>query len=117
LFSDPQTVTVDSVAQTLPAISREKSKSVYKEDVGEYSLEISHQETGKRIRSVVRLNRVKVTSDPFIPAQNVQVSHSAYLVIDRPVAGFSASELDLDVAGLVAWLSSTNVLKVLGGES
>lgn len=117
MFSDPQTVTVNAVAQTLPAISREKSKSVYREDVGEYSLEISHNETGKRIRSVVRLNRTKVTADPFIPAQNVQVSHSTYLVVDRPVAGFTAAELDDDVAGLIAWLSSANVLKVLGGES
>jgi hypothetical protein len=117
LFTDPQTVTVDSVAQVLPTISREKSKSTYREDVGEYSLEISHQETGKRNRRVVRLNRSKVTSDPFIPANNVTVSHFVYLVMDHPVAGFTMDELDKDVAGLVAWLSSANVQKVLGGES
>lgn len=117
MFSDPQTVTVNSVAQTLPAISREPMKSTYREDVGEYELVISHQETAKRNRRTVRLNRVKLTSDPFIPAQNVEVSHSVYLVIDTPLAGYSVTELDDDIAGLVGWLTSANVVKVLGGES
>jgi hypothetical protein len=117
LFADPQTVTVNAVAQTLAAVSREKGKSVYREDIGEYELVISHNETPRRNRRTVRLNRVKTTTDPFIPAQNVEVSHSVYLVIDTPIAGFSASEMDDDIAGLTAWLTSANVLKVLGGES
>lgn len=117
MFADPQTVTVNAVAQTLAAISREKTKSVYREDIGEYEMEISHQEGKTRDRRVVRLNRVKTTSDPFIPANNVEVSHSVYLVIDAPVAGYSNADLRNDVLGLTGWLSSGNVDKVLGGES
>lgn len=117
MFTDPQTVTVNAVAQTLAAISREKLKSVYREDIGEYELVISHQENSKRDRRVVRLNRVKTTTDPFIPANNVEVSHSCYFVIDAPVAGYSVTELEDDILGLVAWMTSANVLKVLGGES
>lgn len=117
MFTDPQTVTVNAVAQTLAAISRETQKSVYREDIGEYELVISHQENAKRDRRVVRLNRVITTTDPFIPANNVEVSHSVYLVIDAPVAGFTMTELKDDVLGLVGWLTSANVLKVLGGES
>jgi hypothetical protein len=117
MFTDPQTVTVNSVAQTLPAVSRAVDNSRYREDVGEYELVISHQETGKRNRRMVRLNRKIITTDPFIPANNVTASHSVYLVIDHPIAGFSNSEIELDVAGLVAWLTQANVLKVLGGES
>lgn len=117
MFADPQTVTVSAVAQTLAAISREKNKSAYREDVGEYEMVISHQESVKRNRRVVRLNRTKTTADPFIPANNVEVGHSVYLVIDAPIAGFTSAELDADVAGLVGWLTSANVLKVLGGES
>lgn len=120
MFSDPQTVTVNAVAQTLPAISREPMKSTYREDVGEYELTISHQETNKRNRRVVRLSRKKVTADPFVPAQNVEVSHSIYMVIDAPIAGFTATELKDDLVGLCGWFTATSAaatVKVLGGES
>lgn len=117
MLSDPQTVTVNAVAQTLAAISRDDFKSVYREDIGEYTLTISHQETAKRNRRVVRLDRQIIAADPFIPAQNVTQSVSYYLVIDAPLAGFTNTQMKDDVLGLCAWLSSANVLKVLGGES
>jgi hypothetical protein len=110
-------VTVNAVAQTLAAISREPMKSTYREDVGEYELVISHQETAKRNRRVVRLNRTIVTTDPFIPAQNVEVTSSYYLVMDLPLAGLTSTQMKDDVLGIAAWLTSANVLKVLGGES
>lgn len=117
MFADPQTVTVNAVGQTLPAISRETFKSTYRKDTGEYTLSISHQEGAKRNRRVVRIDRTIVTTDPFIPAQNVEVSHSIYLVIDVPLAGFSSTQVKDDILGLTGWLTSANVLKVLGGES
>lgn len=117
MFTDPQTVTVNAVAQTLAAISREPMKSTYREDVAEYELIISHQENSKRNRRVVRINRTTVSADPFIPAQNVENTVSYYLVIDAPIAGFTATQLKDDVLGLTGWLTSANVLKVLGGES
>jgi hypothetical protein len=117
LFADPQTVTVDAVAQTLATISRDNMKSTYREDNGEYELVISHQEKGTRDRRTVRLNRKRLSADPFIPAVNVENTHSVYLVIDVPIAGYTAAEIDDDVAGLTLWLTSANVLKVLGGES
>lgn len=120
MLADPQTVTVNAVAQTLAAISRQPLSSTYREDIGEYELVISHQENRKRNRRVVRLNRKIVTADPFIPAQNVEVSHSIYLVIDEPLAGFTKTELKDDLVGLCTWLtasSAANAVKVLGGES
>jgi len=120
MFADPQTVTVNAVAQTLPAISREPMKSTYREDVGEYELVISHQETGKRNRRVVRLNRKTISADPFIPSQNVEVAHSVYLVIDAPIAGFTVTQIKDDVVGLCTWLTASSAaaaVKVLGGES
>jgi hypothetical protein len=110
-------VTVNAVAQTLAAISREPMKSQYREDIAEYELVISHQENAKRNRRVVRLNRTTTSPDPFIPAQNVENTVSYYLVIDAPIAGFTNTEMKDDVLGLTGWLTSANVLKVLGGES
>lgn len=117
MFTDPQTVTVNAVAQTLAAISRETMKSLYREDVAEYELVISHQENSKRNRRVVRVNRTLVSADPFIPAQNVENTVSYYLVIDAPIAGFTMTQMKDDVLGLTGWLTSANILKVLGGES
>jgi hypothetical protein len=92
-------------------------KSQYREDIAEYELVISHQENAKRNRRVVRLNRTTTSPDPFIPAQNVENTVSYYLVIDAPIAGFTNTEMKDDVLGLTGWLTSANVLKVLGGES
>jgi len=117
LFADPQTVTVNAVAQSLAAISRETMKSLYRKDTAEYELTISHQETAKRNRRVVRLDRQLTTADPFIPTQNVLVTSSYYLVIDAPLAGLTNVQMKDDILGLSAWLTSANVLKVLGGES
>lgn len=117
MFADPQTVTVNAVAQTLAAITRSEFKSVYREDIGEYQLEISHQEGKSRNRRMVRLTRTKIAADPFIPATNVEVSHSVYMVVDAPIVGYTNTELKDDALGLTAWLTSANVLKVLGGES
>lgn len=116
MFSDPQTVTVNSVGIDLNQISREGQKAVYRSSDGEYSLTISHVE-GTRNRRVVRLDRQTISTDPFIPANNVRVSHSAYMVFDTPVSGFSVADLAFDIEGLVGWLTSTAVTDVLQGES
>lgn len=116
MFSDPQTVTINSVDIDLNVISREGQKTIYRSSDGEYSLTISHAE-GTRNRRVVRLDRQTISADPFLPASNIRVSSSAYLVMDVPVSGFSVAELALDVAGIVGWLDSTNVTDVLQGES
>lgn len=116
MFSDPQTVTVDSVDIDLNVVSREGQKTVYRSSDGEYAMTISHTE-GTRNRRVVRLDRQIITSDPFIPANNVRVSSSAYIVFDDPIAGFTVDDIAKDVAGLVGWLTTANVTDVLQGES
>ncbi|DAD50993.1 coat protein [ssRNA phage SRR6960509_16] len=115
MFADPQSVTVNAVAQSLPAIKREDFSSSYRKDDGSYSLIISHAE-GKRNRRVVRLEHRKIAADP-LTADNVEYSTSVYLVMDAPPVGYTNTELKDIALGLTAWLSSTNVLKVLGGES
>lgn len=115
MLTDPQSVTVNAVAQSLPAISREELASLYRKDDGSYTLKISHAE-GSRNRRVVRLEHTKVATDP-LTAQNATVGMSTYLVIDAPPWGYTNTELKDIVLGLTGWLTSANVLKVLGGES
>lgn len=115
-FSDPQTVTVNAVAQTLANISRSAQSSEYRKDDGTYDLKISHNE-GKRNRRTARLDFQKVAADPFEPALNQKFTGSVYCVIDVPVTGWTNTEIKDITLGLTAWLTSANVLKILGGES
>lgn len=117
MFADPQSVTVNAVAQSLPAISRNGTKSIYQKADGSYTLTISHQTTKSRERHLVRLDHRKTVSDPLTPANNVDVSASVYIVIDNPILGFTDTELSNDTAGLLAWYNATNVGKSLGMES
>lgn len=115
MFTDPQSVTVNSVPQSLPAISREELASLYRKDDGSYTLKISHQE-GARNRRVVRIEHTKTATDP-LTAQNATVGMSVYMVIDAPPWGYTNTELKDIALGLTGWASSANILKVLGGES
>lgn len=115
MFSDPQSVTVNTVAKSLPLTSREGMKSIYTEDDGEHQLTVSHQK-GNRNRRVVRLDHTKIAADP-LTAVNTYVGASVYVVIDEPQWGYTDADLDYLAQALCDWLSSANVLKVLGGES
>ncbi len=115
MLADPQSVTVNAVAQSLPAISREDLSSVYRTADGVYTLSIANTE-GKRNRRVVRLNHRKIAADP-LTADNVEYTFSTYLVIDSPPVGYTITEMKDMILGLTGWLTSTNVTKVLGGES
>jgi hypothetical protein len=116
MFADPQSVTVNAVAQSLPTTERSGKTSKYRKSDATYGLVISHSEKNRN-RRTVRLDFQKVAADPFEPALNQRFTGSAYIVIDAPITGFTDTELKDNVLGLVGWLTSANVLKVLGGES
>jgi hypothetical protein len=119
MLSDPQTITVNSIAKTLAAVSRGDLSSTYKTNDGLLEFVVSHQE-GKRNRITTRLNDEKIAADP-LTAVNQQVGMSAYLVIDMPANGvYTNTEAKNLVLALATWLSESsaaNLIKVLGGES
>ncbi len=115
MLADPQSVTVNAVAQSLAAISREDLASTYRTADGVYTFSIANTE-GKRNRRVVRLNHRKIAADP-LTADNVEYTFSTYLVIDGPPVGYTITEMKDMILGLTGWLTSANVTKVLGGES
>lgn len=114
-FSDPQSITINAVAQSLPLIKREATRSTYVKADESVKLILSHQDTPKRTRTMIRAEQRKVASDP-LTSVNEYKSLSVYVVIDRPEYGFDSSEIDYLVQGLKTWLSSGNVVKLVGGE-
>jgi hypothetical protein len=118
-FTDPQSIDIGAGAVSLPRTSVGQDNSVYTSADGLLQLKASST-YGKRNRRTLRIDVTKVTSDPFIPAQNVKVSMSYYVVIDAPPVGFTATEQLNIYKGLKALqLASSDALmsKLLGGES
>lgn len=119
MLADPQSVTINAVANSLPAVVRGVNSSVYRKDDQTVSVTISHA-YGKRNRRTVRLDYSKIVADPLVPAQNQKVSMSAYLVIDHPVTGLTNTEIKQVVDGLTAYLTASSgavVTAVIGGQS
>ena len=118
-FADPQAIKIGGTTHTLPRVFTEGRKAEYTKDDGTVSLKI---ETAKnrRNRQTYRADTSKITTNPFDTSQNVEVSMSAYLVVDRPLVGYTNAEALDVVKGLLEALTEgtyADVVKLLAGES
>lgn len=116
MFTDPQTVTINAVAKSMPRIKSGVSDSTYRTADEQFALRISHQVAKNRTRRMVRVDQTIIAADP-LTAVNSSQSASVYLVVDEPKFGFDDTTLDYMVDGLVAWLTPANIAKLLGSES
>ncbi|DAD52646.1 coat protein [ssRNA phage SRR7976299_17] len=114
-FTDPQSITVNAVAKTMPRISSEGTRSVYQKAEEDFKMTISHQTSRDRTRRMVRVDQRVVAVNP-LDATSEYKSLGVYLVIDEPEYGFSDTDIDYLVQALKTWASSANVLKVCGNE-
>lgn len=118
-FADPQSVTINAVATSLPRTGSGVSSGSFTSADGAVKLDVSHQ-YARRNRSQYRLTQTKTAADAIIPSQNVVLSASVYLVVDRPKNGFSVTELGYLIAALAAEMtesSGARAAQLLGGES
>jgi hypothetical protein len=118
-FADPQSVTINAVAISLPRTSSGVNSGVFTSADGLTRQTVSHA-YGKRTRRTIRIDSSKVAADPLLPAQNVKLSASVYLVVDAPIAGFTNTELKQMCDGFIAALSASSGAKLtqlLGGEN
>lgn len=118
-LADPQSIKISGVTTSLPRVNTGNFSSVYESSDGLIKLTLSTSES-KRKRHVYRVDVEKITSDPFIPANNTSVSMSTYIVVDRPLVGYTNAEALAVVAGLLEAASaesSSDLVKLLGSES
>lgn len=119
-LSDPQSITITGVANSLPNVSRVDRNAVYSKDDATVIEKVSHNVGKARTRRSVRLDLSKVTADPYIPAQNRRLGSSYIISIDVPNEGYSVTEQKDALKGLFAQLQATSdamLIKILGGES
>jgi hypothetical protein len=118
-FADPQSIKISGTTTSLPRVSVGKFESQYESADGRIDLKAASQ-YGKRTRRTIRVDTSKLTADPFIPANNTEVSSSVYLVFDIPVAGYTAAEMKAVYDGFIEAIqasSSKLITQLLGGES
>lgn len=118
-FADPQSVTINAVANSLPRVSVRDNASTYRKDDGNVELSVSHA-YGKRNRRALRIDFRKTAADPLFPAQNTPYSMACYVVVDVPKVGFTITEQKQIVDALTGYLTASSgaaVTRLLGGES
>lgn len=119
MFTDPQTVTFNAVAQSLPRTDTGGQAASYSKDDGTFILKVSHQTTKNgRLRHLVRLDQNKVAVDPFVAGISREAGASIQFVIDEPDGGqYTNAELLLLCKAGIGWMTDPNVTKVIAGES
>jgi hypothetical protein len=118
MFSDPQVVTVNAVAKSMPRTESNGLQSIYRLADETFKLTISHQKPKGRVRSMARIDQKAIVTDPLSSTSDSNYETlSIYLVVDRPDYGFTSTQVDQLRAGLSAWLDSTATGKLYGLES
>jgi hypothetical protein len=120
VLTDPQTVTVNSVAKTMPKVQSDGQHTVYQLADLSFTLDIRHTsrkvDKKDRVRSLVTFTQRAIVADPLTAANDYETL--AFSVqIDRPNAGFTSTQVQQMVTGFQTWLNSTMVDKLYGRES
>lgn len=118
-LSDPQSVTINAVAISLPRTSASPNAGAFTSNDGLVKETVSHQ-YGRRNRHLLRIDHSKIAPDPLISAQNIKYSMSFYVVADVPETGYTVAEAKQVVDGFIAQLNASSgalITKLLGGEN
>lgn len=117
MFADPQSVTVNAVAKSLPRVASGDYEGAFESVVDGLRLSVRYT-PAKRNRSTVRLDISKVAADVLVPSTNKPYSMSVYLVVDTPTQGFTTTEITNNMKALVDWLAvAGNQTKITNHES
>lgn len=118
MLSDPQSITYNGAATSLPRVSTQGRSSTYESSDGSLRLTVTHT-NGRRERSEVRLDHTKVSSDPLFPSQNKPYNMTVYGVVNRPLnLGYTDAEAQLVYDALIGLMTdATFKAKFLGQQS
>jgi len=117
MLTDPQVLTVNAVAKSMPRILIDgKGKTTYSMADETFKLNVSHQTSNKRVRSMARADQRAIVADP-LTAVNDYENLGIYIVIDRPEVGFSTAQIQQLAAALFVWADATMIAKLVGKEA
>jgi len=121
MLADPQSLTINGSAISLPKIDDRPETNVYADLSGGTTLyttqRVVSEKQGPRRRASASVTREKIAAD-VLTAVNQRVSASVTMSFAFP-AGFTSTEMEQTAAGLITWLTAStnaNLKKVLNGE-
>lgn len=118
MLADPQSVTVNGVAISLPRTGVNNNLSDYSSADGITSLRIQQSLTSSTKRTSVILRTAKIAADP-ISGLNSRKLATISVTVTAPLDGFTITELKDQLVGLATALTASSAAmttKVLGGE-
>ncbi len=118
-YADPQSVTINAVANSLPRISSGVNAGVFQKDDATVRLSVSHA-YNKRVRRVLRLDHSKIAVDPLVPTNSAPYNMACYVVVDVPIVGYTVAEQKQIVDGLTLYCTASSgarITQLLGGEN
>lgn len=115
-FSDPRTITIAGVAKSLARVLTQGMRSVYQTADKFLTQTISHQESKNRVRSLVRYDEHTIVPDP-LTSVNAWADLSIQIVVDRPLTGFTTTQITDLWSAIKADMDSTFMAKIVGEES
>lgn len=124
-FADPTSINIGATitptvgtATSFPNIDRSVPyQGKYQTADGLNSLRITHQLGAARTTSTVRLDLNSTYVDPTTGLSKA-ISAANYFVCNRPIAGFTSTQIKDQIKGLMMLLAtSTNLDRILGLES
>lgn len=116
MFTDPQSITVSGTPHSLPKVETGSRKGIYRKADGTWTLTISHKPDSKRVRSMYRVDQTAIVTDP-VSSLNDSDFLGIYIVIDRPIFGFTEAQVEAFRAGLIANLTTATFSKLFAQES
>jgi hypothetical protein len=120
MLTDPQSITVSAVAQSMPKVSSSGTASNYSKADGTFGLSIRHTpkriDGKQRVKHLVVFSQKAIVPDPLTTVNDYETVNFS-VQIDRPLAGFTSAQIQAMVTGFNAWLTSTIVDKLYGMES
>ncbi len=118
-FTDPQTLTIATVATTFPRILTGTTVGSFITNDTKVELTIDPRGTAKRRRNVARLYLKKSVTDPGTGLVS-EVGYMVSVTIDRPLTGVTDTEAIDALTSLNTWGSAStnaNFKKLAAGEN
>jgi hypothetical protein len=121
MILEPLTITINAVPFTLARVQSgsvlNATPSVYQTVDEKLTLTVTNQKTkGGRVRHLIRLDVRELVTDPITSVTDWD-SVSYTWTIDRPVYGFTVTQVDQHLAALKAWSTTAIITKIYGNES